>query len=224
MFCGRLFDWISENKECTVAIVTLVVSVLGVVFACKQTQINNTLTQLQIANKQPFFRIGTFLEEDLDDGSYGTEHIVVKNKGYSNVVPKIEGTVIFRLKKCCRGENDSVFIEVGDYFNTTSSDGSDDEIVYHSFGKGNNRRFHDLYVEAMNDKNEEGVLCFLDKIIIVHIDYTDLLKKKHSAFFINKEEVDETTYKKVISQIHHEVFYLNNIKYKDIKAALLSNK
>lgn len=223
------FDWISNNKDfvttvsafatCVLGVATLIVSIVSVVFLCRQTKINEKLSRLQVAIEQPFFRISTRLERDSDDGAYGTEHLFVENKGFHNVTSKISRTVLFKLTKNHMGNSDSVYIKVGDYFNLTESTENDD-VVYHSLGMGNNRVFFNLYMEALKDRDEDGTFYWLEKVILVQIDYTDVLKDNRSVYFVDKEEVDRNAYEEIMSRVHDGVFCLNHLDYQEIKALL----
>lgn len=222
-------DWISNNKDfvttasalatCVLGVATLIVSIVSVVFLCRQTKINEKLSRLQVAIEQPFYRISTLLERDSDDGAYGTEHLIVENKGFHNVSSKISRTVLFKLTKNHLGNSDSVYIKVGDYFNLTEST-KNDELVCHSLGKGNNRVFFNLYMDALKDRDEEGTFYWLEKVILVQIDYTDVLKDNRSVYFVDKEEVDRNAYEAIMSRVHEGVFFLNHLDYQEIKALL----
>ena len=217
---SRILTWIGDNKDSIIAITALFVSIVTAVAVWKQTRIDKTLSQLQIAREQPFFKVCVMLEMDTDDGSYGTEHLVLKNKGFLNITPKVSRTVLFEMSRRRNGDKDSVLVKVVDYFNYTETNNADDEVIYHSFGRGNNRAFHKLYTEALGDKGEDGVYYWFDKIVLVKIDYTDLLKEKHSVYFINKVEVDKDEYQKMLSRVYKEDYYLSSLDYQKIKALL----
>lgn len=224
-----VFEWISNNKDfvatasavatCVLGVATLIVSIVSVLFLCRQTKINERLSRLQVAIEQPFYRISTLLERDSNDGTYGTEHLIVENKGFHNVSSKISRTVLFKLTKNHMGNSESVFINVGDYFYLTEST-ENDEVVYHSWGKGNNSVFFNLYMEALKDRDVEEIFYWLEKVILVQIEYTDVLKDNRSVYFIDKEEVDRNAYEDVVSQIHDGVLCLNQLEYQKIKALL----
>lgn len=217
---SRILTWIGDNKDSVIAIAALFVSIVTAVAVWKQTRIDKTLSQLQIAREQPFFKVCTSLEKDADDDSYGTEHLIVKNKGFLNITPKVSRTVLFEMSRNRNGDKDSILIKVADYFNYTGSDNTDDEVIYHSVGRGNNRAFHELYMEALGDKCEDGVYYWFDKIVLVKIDYTDLLREKHSVYFVGKEEVDEGEYQEMISRVYKEDYCLSSLDYQKIKALL----
>lgn len=217
---SRILTLVSDNKDSIIAITALFVSIVTAIAVWKQAKIDKTLSQLQIAREQPFFKVCTRLEQDTDDGTYGTEHLVVKNKGFQNITPKVSRTVLFEMSRNRNGDKDSILVKVADYFNYTETDNADDEIIYHSLGRGNNRVFHKLYMEALADKGEDGVYYWFDKIILVKIDYTDLLKEKHSVYFINKVVVDKDEYQKMLSRVNKEDYYLSSLDYQKIKALL----
>lgn len=215
--------WISAFSAfatCILGIAALSVSIATLVLDKKQGIINNLLSQLQIAKEQPVFIISTKLEQDTDDNSYGTEHLIVKKIGAPNVTPEIQVKVLFNLTKVQIGQRDSFPVIVGDYFNTTNIGRPDEEIVYHTFRTGNKRLFFELYMEALQDKSETGAHYWFDEICLVRIDYTDLLHTRHTKYFVDKEEVGESIYQSILSKASQEEYYLKELKYQAVKSKL----
>lgn len=222
--------WFSINKEwvtalcafatCVLSVATIVISLFSLKFAAKQTKINKELSQLNIAKEQPVFIINTKLEQDTNDDAYGTEHLLVKKIGAYNFIPEIQVTVLFNLTKVQRGQRDSFPVIVGDYFNTTSVGRPDEGIVYHTFRTGNKRLFYELYMEAVQDKSENGVHYWFDEICLVRIEYTDLLHTRHAKYFVDKEEVGASQFQNVLSKASQEKYNLKELDYKTIKSKL----
>lgn len=225
---GDIVIWFGDNNvwisafstfaTCALGIATLFVSIGTLVFTGKQTKINQLLSQLHVAKEQPVFIISTKSEQDSNDNSYGTEHLMVKKIGAPNVAPEIRVTVLFNLTKVQIGKRESFPVIVRDYFNTTSVGRPDEEIVYHTYRKGNKRLFYELYMEALQDKSENGVHYWFDEICLVRIEYTDLLHTRHVKYFIDKEEVGESRYRSILSKASKEEFYLKELKYQAVKS------
>lgn len=211
---------ISSFSTCVLGLATLVVSIISVRFLGVQTKINKKLAQLNIAREQPIFIVRTRYEQDADDDKWGTEHLIIKQIGFPNIVPNIQTTVIFKLTNSLMGDKNSISINVGDYFSRTHLDDSEGETIYHTKRDSNHRRYCDLYMEAIHDKNEDGSVLFFDKIILVRIEYTDILNTKQTRFFMNKDEVDELVYQNVLSNVYNEQYRLFDIKYDTIKSLL----
>lgn len=212
--------WISAFSEfgtCVLGLAMLVVSIATLVFAGKQTKINQMLSQLHVIKEQPVFIVSTKSEQDSNDNSYGTEHLLVKKIGAPNVTPEIHVTVLFNLIKVQVGQKNSFPVIVEDYFNTASIGSSEEEIVYHTYRKGNKRLFYELYMEALQDKSENGVHYWFDEICLVCIDYTDLLHTSHTKYFINKEEVNESRYQEILSKAPSKGYCLKELNYQTVK-------
>lgn len=202
------------------SVATLVVSIVNAIFIGKQTKINKTLAQLKIAKEQPVFIVRMQYEKDSDDDKWGTEHLFVKQVGFPNIVPKIEKTVLFQLTKVSIGCKKEVSVKVNDYFHRTHRDDLEGETIYHTQRVGNHRFFCDLNMEALQDKKENGVVLFFDKIILVHVEYTDIQHTKQFRFFINKDEVEEKMFADVLSKVNDVSYSMNELKYGTIKALL----
>ena len=227
MIVGDIVTWFGDNNvwvsalsafaTCVLGFATLVVSIVTLVLAGKQTKIDQMLSQLHVIKEQPVFIISTTLEQDSNDNSYGTEHLLVKKIGAPNVTPEIHVTVLFNLIKVQVGQRNSFPVIVEDYFNTTSIGSSDEEVVYQTYRKGNRRLFYELYMEALQDKSENGVLYWFDEICLVRIDYTDLLHTSHTKYFINKEEVNESRYQETLSKAPSKGYCLKELNYQTVK-------
>ena len=216
----RVKNWLkkaSSNSTVIIGLATFVVSIVNLCFVYQQTKINATLTQLQIAQNQPFFVISTELLPDSTDGIKGTEHLYVDNYGFSNITTSVSEDVLFELIRCQKNATDTVIISVDDYFLFSFSGGSDRNRIYHSVTPSNNRTFYDLYLKALYDKDEDGTFYFLEKYILVQIEYTDLLNTNYTKYYINGMMVDEQNYKKILSKIQDEHYRLNNLDYESIK-------
>lgn len=227
MIVGDIVTWFGDNNvwvsalsafaTCVLGLATLVVSIVTLVLAGKQTKIDQMLSQLHVIKEQPVFIISTKLEQDSNDNSYGTEHLLVKKIGSPNVTPEIHVTVLFNLIKVQVGQRNSFPVIVEDYFNTTRVGGSDEEIVYQTYRKGNRRLFYKLYMEALQDKSENGVYYWFDEICLVCIEYTDLLHTSHTKYFINKEEVNESRYQDLLSKASSKRYCLKELNYQTVK-------
>ena len=75
-----MIDYLTHNKDWLTLVVSIVVGVATVIATCvnaylvyKQNEIYKEQTALQVRQNQPVFSISKQLEQDLDDGKYGTE-------------------------------------------------------------------------------------------------------------------------------------------------------
>ena len=204
-------------SACIIGIAALIVSITNAGFVRQQTKINKVLLQLQIEERQPYYTVSTYLEMDSTDGVYGTEHLIITNHGFANVSSTVNETVLFELVRYKKTELDTIRFKVDDYFCVNFHGGVDDEyLIYHSFDKGNNRRFFNLYIEALNDR-ETDTRFFLDKTILVKIDYSDILGDNHSKFFIDKTEVQEQKFMSKLENVQVESCNLFDLKYEKMK-------
>lgn len=222
----RLKSWLKKEETIVffssystfiIGFVTLIVSIVNVFFVCQQTKINKTLSQLQISQNQPFFVIYTELMQDSTDGKYGTEHLFVENHGFSNITTSVNENVLFEFTRCQRNRIDTILISVDDYFWLSFSSSSDKFRIYHSLGPSNNRTFYDLYLKTLYDRNEDETTYFIEKYILVQIEYSDLLNTNYTKYYINGIMVNEEKYKKTLSKVQNRHYNLNNLDYESIK-------
>lgn len=222
----RLTNWLNKKETTTffssystlvVGIATIVVSIFNLILFQQQNNINKTISQLQIAQNQPFFVIYTDLVQDSTDGKYGTEHLFIENHGFSNTTTSVNKNVLFQLTRCRTEGLDTVVVIVDDYFWLSSSGSPDLKNVYHSLGPSNNRRFFDLYMKALNDRKEDGTFFLLEKSILVQITYSDLLGNGCTKYYINGMMVDKQKYEKLLSKAQGNHYTLSNLDYESLK-------
>lgn len=77
--------------------------------------------------------------------------------------------------------------------------------------------FFDLYLKALNDRNEDGTFYLLEKYILVKIEYSDLLNTNYTKYYINDLMVNEQKYNKMLSKVQDEHYSLNHLDYENIK-------
>lgn len=225
----KIVTWLENNKSvlevastCVIGIIgiaTLIVSIVNARFVSQQTEINKALSQLQMEQAQPYFVITFELEKDSEDDIFGTERMVIKNLGFRNVSPIVQKNVFFELTRSYNTQMDTILVKVDDYFCVSSSNHSGEELVYRSFDVGNNRRFAEIYWDALQDR-EHGSLYFLNKIVLVRIDYTDLLNAQHTKYYIDRNEVPEEHFNKTLSKSNPESFCLKDLSYAKMKELL----
>lgn len=204
-------------SACIIGIAALIVSITNAGFVRQQTRINQVLLQLQIEERQPYYTVSTYLEMDSTDGVYGTEHLIITNHGFANVSSTVNETVLFELVRYKKTELDTIRFKVDDYFCVNFHGSVNDEyLIYHSFDKGNNRRFFNLYLEALNDR-ETDTRFFLDKTILVKIYYSDILGDNHSKYYIDKTEVQEQKFMSKLENVQVESCNLFDLKYEKMK-------
>ena len=216
----RVKNWLkktSSNSTVIIGFATFVVSIVNLCFVYQQTKINATLTQLQIAQNQPFFVISTELIPDSTDGIKGTEHLYVDNYGFLNITTSVSENVLFELTRCQKNGTDTVIISVDDYFLFSFSGGSDRNRIYHSVTPSNYRTFFYQYLKALYDRDEDGTSYFLEKYILIQLEYTDLLNTNYTKYYINGMMVNEQKYKKILSKVQDEHYSLNHLDYESIK-------
>ncbi len=207
-----------------ISLATLIVSIANAIFVGQQTKINKMLYGVQMEQMQPYYIIRTSLEMDSTDGIYGTEHLKIFNNGYTNVSSIVTDIVVFELYRVQKNVIDTVRFKINDYFYAAFHSGSEDgRRVYHTYEQGNYGYFYGLYLDALHDR-KDGVSYFLNKTILVRIDYSDLFGNYHAKYYIDKEEVQEQKYKKKLSSIQYEVLNLQDLDYKRMKDMFSKSK
>lgn len=224
----KIISWLGKSENiailnsvsaCVIGVAALIVSIISARFVGQQTKINMALSQLQIEQAQPYFVISFELERDSEDDIFGTEHMIVKNLGFRNVSPIVQKNVFFELTRSYNNQRDTILVKVDDYFCISSSYHSGEELVYRSFDIGNNRKFAEIYWDALQDR-EHGCFYFLDKKVLVRIDYTDLLNTQHAKYYIDRNEVTEEHFNKTLSKSNPESYCLKDLSYAKLKGLL----
>lgn len=89
-----MIQYLAENKDWLTLVVSIVVGVATIIstgvnayLVYKQNEIYKEQTALQVKQNQPVFSISTHLEQDLDDGKYGTEIVTIHNVGHTTSQP-----------------------------------------------------------------------------------------------------------------------------------------
>ena len=222
----NIIYWLFENftnfnsiTTFLLGVATLIVTIVTARFIGQQTKVNKALFQLQNGQLQPYFIISTPLEKELEKEVYETQHFFVKNKGYLNVSVEVSKTVLFGLHKTHNTKRESVYVIVNDYFYYVPFAEPSGEIVYHAYGKGNHGKYCNLYMEAL-EHSGNGTYYYMDNIILVQIDYKDLLNTSHTRYFIDKEEVDERQFKEMKSKAHKESYSFKDLDYAKMQELL----
>ncbi len=228
----KMTDFIINNKEWLtilfsfiICLSTLIATVVNFYLVNKQNKISEEQMNLQRDLSQPVFKISTKLEQDLDDGKWGTDILVISNVGHSASQPcDTEVRTFFKLT-CSDGINkDSVIASVEDYFNLAYRGNTGDEEVYSAIGQGSNRVYANIYHEALRDgkDGERRKYYFLEKLIMIKIKYVDIHNESHTRYYCNHIMISEDDYNDVIRQNerYHLYFSLKDISYAALKDAL----
>lgn len=136
----------------------------------------------------------------------------------------ISTSVFYRLVRNKDLQNDTIYAQVLDYFNSSVIDNSNDTMLERMWGTGNNRIFAENYMQAILVSKKEDGLYFLDKIILSKITYTDILGEKYTLYFDRNNEISEEIYNKYFDASrkvwNNMTFSLNGISFDLMKKKL----
>lgn len=220
--------YLLENKEMVallssifIGVATIITSVISAYFVYQQTKIYREQTDIQKKQNQPIFVIKKWLQQDSDDGKYGTEILEVHNYGTRTQKCVISTSVFYRLARNKELQTDTIYAEVLDYFNSSVIDNSNDTMIKRMWGSGNNRFFAENYMQSIRASKKGDGLYFLDKIILLEVKYTDILGEKHTLYFDSNNEISEDIYNEyfdVSKKIWNNMaFSLNRISFNKMK-------
>lgn len=201
-FTKGFWRWMAANYaplsiivSFVVGVATLIASIVSINVMKSQNETIREQTDIQKKQNQPLFSIVVRQQQDLDDGKYGTDILYVSNVGSKVLDFEIDADVFFSLSKCDGMDNDTVYFEVLDYFNTSSIDIAENNLIKSTWGVGNNRAYCKLYQQSI-DASYGEVFYFLDKVILCKVKYEDILKEIHTLYFEGEREISEDQYKK----------------------------
>ena len=187
-------DLIALISSILIGIATIIISIISAYYVCQQTKIYREQTNIQKKQTQPIFVVKIWQQQDSDDGKYGTEILEVHNYGSRIQKCAISTSVFYRLVRNKDLQNDTIYAQVLDYFNSSVIDNSNDTMIERMWGTGNNRIFAENYMQAIQVSKKEDGLYFFDKIILSKITYTDFLGEEHTLFFDRNNEISEEIY------------------------------
>lgn len=187
-------DLIALISSILIGIATIIISIISAYYVCQQTKIYREQTNIQKKQTQPIFVVKIWQQQDGDDGKYGTEILEVHNYGSRIQKCAISTSVFYRLVRNKDLQNDTIYAQVLDYFNSSVIDNSNDTMIERMWGTGNNRIFAENYMQAIQVSKKEDGLYFFDKIILSKITYTDILGEEHTLFFDRNNEISEEIY------------------------------
>ena len=187
-------DLIALISSILIGIATIIISIISAYYVCQQTKIYREQTNIQKKQTQPIFVVKIWQQQDGDDGKYGTEILEVHNYGSRIQKCAISTSVFYRLVRNKNLQNDTIYAQVLDYFNSSVIDNSNDTMIERMWGTGNNRIFAENYMQAIQVSKKEDGLYFFDKIILSKITYTDILGEEHTLFFDRNNEISEEIY------------------------------
>lgn len=198
---NRYLKYLSENSEIiallvsiVVGIATIITSAVNVYLVKCQIDINKEQNALQKKQCQPIFDIVIKQQQDSDDGKYGTDILEVRNIGGKIPFCKIESSVFFCLSYHHKGIRDSICVKIADYFYASISNTVGDGLITQEWCPGNNRKFCEGYFQAINDSHDETVY-FYDKIVLLKIDYKDIMNESHTIYYKKNIQISEEQYK-----------------------------
>ena len=232
----KMIEYLAQNEKWLTLVVSIVVGFSSIIatcvnayLVCRQNKIAEEQATMQRNLNQPIFRVLTHLERDLDDGKFGSESLTIRNVGMQTLNPcHVDVRVFFRFTSSNGKERDSVFVEAYNYFTYACYGNTGDSEVYSASGPGNNRKYAQLYQEAIQDGKDgkDRVYYFLDKLILTRIEYEDIHADKHIVCFCNSTSLREDDYNRIVN--HGEkcpvLPSLDRLTYSDLKKALLANK
>jgi hypothetical protein len=174
---------------------------------------------------QPIFSISTHVEQDLDDGKYGTEVITIRNVGQTTSQPcKVENKALIKLTKSFEGNRDSLYFQIEDYFNVASNGNTGDNEVYYAKGCGSNRKYSELYFSSLEANKAIKPHCyyFVDKVLLTKIEYTDIYNKDHVRYFMDKTEISHDVYDSILLQCYDDYRFssLMNLSFPAMKEVI----
>lgn len=229
-----IIDYLMTHKEeiqmvftIVVGIATIITSIVNVYLVKCQLDINKEQTALQKSQNQPIFDILIKQQQDSDDGKYGTDVLEVRNVGSKVKYCNVKSTVFFCLSKHYFSQGDSLYAEIKDYFHATVNSNVGDGLIMQKWCPGNNRIFCEGYNEAIHDSHD-GFYYFYDKIILLKIDYQDILNEKHTQYYKDNIQISEAQYNRYFNSssaswgVHF--FTLRDEIYKDMKKKIDEEK
>ena len=187
-------DLIALISSILIGIATIIISIISAYYVCQQTKIYREQTNIQKKQTQHIFVVKIWQQQDGDDGKYGTEILEVHNYGSRIQKCAISTSVFYRLVRNKDLQNDTIYAQVLDYFNSSVIDNSNDTMIERMWGTGNNRIFAENYMQAIQVSKKGDGLYFFDKIILSKITYTDILGEEHTLFFDRNNEISEEIY------------------------------
>lgn len=227
-----MIDYLTNNKDWLTLVVSIVVGVATIIatgvnawLVYKQNEIYQEQTRLQVSQNQPVFSFSTQLEQDLDDGKYGTEILAIRNVGQTTSQPcQVKTNVYFKITKAAGGERDSLYFQIEDYFNVVSNGDTGESEVYYAKGLGSNRKYAELYYAAVeaSKKDESNCYFFVDKFILTKIEYSDIYNNEQVRYYMDKAEISKEKYDDIVSKAYDDYRFnsLRNITFSGIKTII----
>lgn len=204
----------------------LILAIVNLRLVCRQKELSEELSELEKDRDQPIFQISSTYERDSNDNVYGTQSISVANVGNHTIGPcEVDVDVYIKLTRTIVGRHDDpIYAHIGDYF-SISCGGNTKEEVFYSITPGNNRKFGEIYTEAVNEPKEKDriVYYFIDKVLLLKIVYNDIHNKEHERYYMYNKEITKGEY----DRIHQESeerglsFTLSDISYARLKEAIV---
>ena len=205
-------------------VATLILAIVNLKLVRRQKDLSEELSELEKDRDQPIFQMSSTYVRDSNDDVYGTQSISVANVGNHTIgLCKVDVDVYIKLTRTIDGKDDSIYALIGDYFSISHSGNTKDDVFY-SITPGNNRKFGEIYTEAVNEPKEKNriVYFFIDKVLLLKINYTDIHNKEHERYYMFNKEIVKEEY----DRIHHEsngrglFFTLSDISYAKLKEAI----
>lgn len=223
-------DFLIENKDVigllvsvVVGIATITTSFVSITIMKQQSRLAEEQNEMQKLQNQPIFDICVYQQQDSDDGKYGTDILEIRNIGEKMTSCEITTNVFFAISYHNLNTRDTIYAEVKDYFMATVHEGNDNGVVEKRWCAGNNRVFCEGYDASIKD-SKDGTYYFYDKIVLIKIEYTDILREKHTIYFKRGKEIEESEYSHYLDAskqvFGYEIFSLNNVDYNHLKGVL----
>lgn len=223
-------DFLQVNKDVigllvsiVIGIATIITSVVSITIMKQQSRLAEEQNEMQKLQNQPIFDICVYQQQDSDDGKYGTDILEIRNIGEKMTSCEVTANVFFAISYHYLNTRDTIYAEVKDYFMAAVHNGNDKGLVEKRWCPGNNRVFCEGYDASMKD-SKDGIYYFYDKIVLVKIEYTDVLREKHTIYFKRGKEISESEYNHYLDATKqvfgYEFFSLNSVDYHHLKDVL----
>lgn len=223
-------DFLQENKDVigllvsiVIGIATITTSFVSISIMRQQSRLAKEQNEIQKLQNQPIFDICVYQQQDGDDGKYGTDILEIRNIGEKMTSCEITTNVYFAISYHNLSTRDTIYAEVKDYFMATVHNSNDNGLVEKRWCPGNNRIFCEGYDASMKD-SKDSTDYFYDKIVLVKIEYKDVLREKHVVYFKRGKEIEESEYSHYLNAskqvFGYELFSLNTVDYRHLKEVL----
>lgn len=214
-FTGKLKRYIKmiPCKTVSMTLITIVISVTGVLFSREQTRIFNYQTIIYETQTQPHFNISTYLpEKNVKTNFYENEDLMIYNSGGNFYA--FEATIRTFLR--VEHENKEYALPLNYFFAANHKFfGDDGNLIFRSEGYQNNLKLSQLSKTFRDNLRKNGQFGYIDDMIFIRIRYQDIFRNYHVQYFnCNTGAILDSDKGERIFKLHRE--YSQNLKDNDI--------